>query len=179
MPPCGLQAIVEAGLPIRAPSKRFWGAAILEELPAGAIPGRRAQARGQPHRSKRDSSTAKYRRRRSCLPFKPRSILFQVFDAVSVIPDLMPLEEAIQFRASLEPKQLAGPKCRERAGPISFDGKCFQRRTRGIGLPGQVVGELDGYLHGLRAFAMGGSSTIANADYPSALYGASLIAQNG
>jgi hypothetical protein len=61
----------------------------------------------------------------------------------------MPLEEAIQFGASLEPKQLAGPKCRERAGPISFDGKCFQRRTRGIGLPGQVVGELDGYLHGL------------------------------
>ena len=73
------------------------------------------------------------------MPFKPRCILLQIFDAVGVVPNLMLLEKAIQFGAGLEPQQNSGLIGRERTGSISFDGQSLQSLSCWIGILGQVV----------------------------------------
>jgi hypothetical protein len=79
-----------------------------------------------------------------------RGVLLQVLNAVGVVPDLVLLEKAIQLITSLEAQEQASLIGKQNTGSISFDGEGFQRFTCCVRVLGQVVGKLDGDLHGKR-----------------------------
>src|SRR5208282_1517273 len=73
-------------------------------------------------------------------------ILFQVFNAVSVLVDVPLLQEAIKLKTG-QSEELAGLVVRQLTATVPFDDQSLEGFTARVLMLGEIVRELDRYLH--------------------------------
>jgi len=66
-----------------------------------------------------------------------------------VVVDVPLFQKSVELEAR-QPQQLTGFKVTQRLRAVALDGESFERVAPWVGVLGEVVGKLDGDLHGLR-----------------------------